>query len=57
MSEKSHAIILHETYEKNSKVKASDFRKVGFSEQELSCKKKKKKLEFRKSRSYLREQY
>lgn len=40
MSEKSHAIILHETYEKNSKVKASDFRKVGFSEQELSCKKK-----------------
>lgn len=39
--------------EKNRKMKVSDFRKVGFSKQEFSC----NTLEFKKSRSYLREHY
>lgn len=39
---------------KNSKIKASDFRKVDFSKQELSCK---KTLGFKKSGSHLREKY
>lgn len=38
---------------KNSKAQVPDFRKVGFSKQEFSC----KTLEFKKSRSYLREHY